>query len=135
MKMSFSNEEVEAAFDGFSKAERAGLMQLRALIFSLAEKTEGVGKITECLKWGQPSYLTSKPKSGTTIRLGVTKSGEIGVFVHCQTTIIEEMREMFGDEFRYDGNRAIVFKNANELTTDVLQKLEFFIHRALTYHL
>ena len=34
----------------------------------------GVGEITETLRWGQPSYITSKPKSGTTIRTGLHRT-------------------------------------------------------------
>jgi hypothetical protein len=37
--------------------------------------TPGVGALHETLKWGQPAYLTPETRSGTTLRLGVPKSG------------------------------------------------------------
>jgi hypothetical protein len=48
-------------------------MQLRMHILDAASETEGVGELEETLKWGQPSYLTKKPKSGRTIRIGREK--------------------------------------------------------------
>jgi hypothetical protein len=44
---------VKKVFDGFSPALRKKLMGLRQLIFDVASDTEGVGEITETLKWGQ----------------------------------------------------------------------------------
>ena len=65
--------KVEAAFNVFPPAVRKKLIQLRMLIFDTANKTEGVGELEETLKWGQPSYLTKKSKSGSTIRIGREK--------------------------------------------------------------
>ena len=49
-------------------------MGLRQLIFATAAETDGVGKIEERLKWGQPSYLTESSGSGTTIRIDALKN-------------------------------------------------------------
>ena len=49
---------------------RARLLDIRALIYSVATKTGGVGPLTETLKWGEPAYLTEASKSGTTISSG-----------------------------------------------------------------
>ena len=38
---------------------------------------------------------------------------------------------MFPTEFQYDGNRAVVFQSPKDLQLD---RLEFLIRRALTYH-
>ena len=43
-------------------------------ILELAASIEGVGEIEEALKWGEPSYLTSKTKSGGRIRIAWKKS-------------------------------------------------------------
>jgi hypothetical protein len=65
----FSSDEVEAVFAQYPDQVRERLLALRDLIFDTASHTKGVGEIEETLKWGQPSYLTIKPKSGTTIRI------------------------------------------------------------------
>ena len=102
------------------------------LIFRTAKKTPSVGRIEETLKWGQPAYLTPDSKSGTTIRLGVPKSGGFALFVHCQTTLMSEFQTLFPDGFTYEGNRAIHFTDGQDLPHDTLRLL---IKSALTYHL
>ncbi|MEM1274064.1 MAG: DUF1801 domain-containing protein [Pseudomonadota bacterium] len=131
-QMSMSNAKVAAVFAQFSQAVRPGLLRLRDLIFDTAATTPGVGALEETLKWGQPAYLTPQTKSGTTIRLGVPKTGGFALYVHCQTSIIAEARALFSDTLRYEGNRAIHFDTRSALPTDVLRLV---IARALTYHL
>lgn len=121
-----------AAFAAFPDAERAGLMRLRALILAIAEETDGVGPLTETLKWGQPSYLTTKTQAGTTIRLGCPKTGGYALYVHCQTTLIADFRALFPDALVYEGNRAVLFDVDGELP---VASLSLLIRRALTYHL
>lgn len=63
MNKKFSNQDVAEKFRTYPKAMRTRLMDIRALIFSVAESIEGVGKIEEALKWGEPSFLTNETKS------------------------------------------------------------------------
>ena len=63
------NSARKAASIGDWGTNSARLMTLRALIFDVAAKTDGVGALDETLKWGEPAYLT-RSKSGSTIRLG-----------------------------------------------------------------
>jgi hypothetical protein len=128
----FEEPNVEAAFAAFPANERSGLMVLRKLIFDTAQKTEGVGKLLETLKWGQPAYLTPETKSGSTIRLGLPKQGGFAVYAHCQTTILSDFQFIFPEEFAYEGNRAIHFQVGAQLPLD---KLEMLVRDALTYHL
>lgn len=107
-------------------------MSLRALIFEVADTTSGVGLVHETLKWGQPAYLTSETKSGTTIRLGVPKLGGVALFTHCQTSVISDFQSLFPYDFTFDGNRAVVFPDAH---LPPLQQLEPLVRMALTYHL
>lgn len=111
---------------------REPLLRVRALIFDTAAATKGVGEIEEALKWGQPPYLRPKTKSGSTIRLGAPKSGAPAVFTHCQTSIMSDFRMMFEDAFAIDVNRALQLSVDEDLP---LEKLEFLVRRALTYHL
>lgn len=105
---------------------------LRSLIFEIATHLPEVGEIEETLKWGQPSYLTSKPKSGSPIRLGIPKTGGFGIYTHCQTTLISDFQNLFPDDFTYEGNRAIHFNSGDDIPFD---KLRMFISSALTYHI
>ena len=132
MRQPFDDPNVERAFAAFPGEARDGLLKLRKLIFDVAERTEGVGRLEETLKWGQPAFLTPETKSGTTIRLGCPKAGGFALYVHCQTSIVSDFRTHFPDDFDYEGNRAIHFATAEALSAE---KLELFITSALTYHL
>lgn len=128
-----ANQAVEAAFDPFPKIARAKLHAVRRLIFETARKTEGVGALEETLKWGQPSYLTPETKSGTTIRLGQPKGQDnaIAVFFHCQTDLVKTFRELYPNEFAFEGNRAVIMSASDTLPKDALRHC---IALALTYH-
>ena len=60
------NLEVEEVFNNYPEPMRQKLMFLRHLVLETASETEGVNKLEETLKWGEPSYLT---KNGSTIRM------------------------------------------------------------------
>jgi hypothetical protein len=65
----FSEPAVDAVFKAYPAPIRSKLLALRRLIFDTAKATRGVGALEETLKWGQPSYLTTETKSGSTIRI------------------------------------------------------------------
>ncbi len=130
---SISNPEVEKIFDSYPADVRTKLLALRQLILETAAETEGVGKLEETLKWGQPSYLTPETKSGTTIRIDQLKpdSGRYGIFVHCQTSLVSMYRELYSNVLSFDGKRAIELDVAEDPPKDVLRHC---IELALTYH-
>ena len=128
----FASDDIASAFAAFPEPERAGLLSLRSLIFETAAKTPAVGRLSEALKWGQPAYLTPETKSGSTIRLGIPKSGGFAIYTHCQTTLLTDFQILFPDDFQYEGNRAIHFCAGDGLP---LEKLEILVRNALTYHL
>lgn len=125
-------DDIASVFAKFDPEFRQGIEQLRALIFDVASQSPAVGPITESLKWGTPSYQPLQTKSGTPIRLGQHKSGGFAMFTHCQTTVISDFQNEFPFEFRYEGNRAILFKDQNDIKPEVLR---LFINSALTYHI
>ena len=65
----FSNEAVAETFDSYPPNMRRALLALRSLIFETAASTDGVGVLEETLKWGEPAYLTSESRSGSTVRI------------------------------------------------------------------
>ncbi len=123
---------VAAAFAAFPPGAQPGLRALRALILSVAADTPEAGRLSEELRWGQPAYLTPDTGAGTTLRLGVPKSGGFALFVHCQTTLIEEFRALAGPDWPVEGRRAILFDGPGAIDDPALRLL---ICRALTYHL
>ncbi len=130
----FKSAEVFAVFQDYPHEIKTKLLFLRKLIFDVADKTKTVGELEETLKWGQPSYLTSQTKSGTTIRIDRVNSGkhDYAMYFNCQTKLVDTFREMFRDEFEYEGNRAILFKTKDKISTE---KIKLCISMALTYHL
>ena len=130
----FLDSSVQSVFRAYPESIRAPLLDLRELIFRTAEQTEGCGQVRECLKWGQPAYLTEKPKSGTTIRIDAARDrpNSYAIFFHCQTRMIVTLRDLYEGELVFDGNRAI------RMTTDKPPPEEIIKHclaMALTYHL
>jgi len=123
---------VAATFKAFPQPVRSKLLSIRQMILEVAARTAGVGNIEETLKWGVPSYLTSKSKSGTTIRLAPSSNGEeYGLYVHCQTSLVQDFKKSHPKAFRYSGSRALLFAMADEFDKEILEK---FIVAALTYH-
>ena len=121
------------AFDEFPDPVRKRLMEMRGLIYKTAALSEGVGALSEELKWGQPSYLTSETKSGTTIRLGTLKQnpGQIALFVPCQTNLIARMRREYRADFQFIGKRALLVPLTGKLPQE---KLMHCMQMALRYH-
>ena len=108
------------------------MLALRRLIFDTAGNIEGVGPLQEVLKWGQPSYLTQKTKSGSTIRIDRIKSADqYAIYFHCQTNLVETFRELY-PELRYGGNRCILLSAEDKAPAAALRHC---VALALTYHL
>ena len=129
----FDNAAVAQAFEAYPVNFRRQLLALRELIFQTAASMEGVGMIEETLKWGEPAYVTSQSKSGSTVRIGWKKSNpsQYAMYFHCQTNLVDTFRALFPSEFKFEGNRAIVFNEHDAVPTD---SLAFCIAAALTYH-
>ena len=129
----FADFAVEKIFESYPPTMRRKLLMLRSLILQTAAATDGVGEITETLKWGEPAYVTAQSKSGSTIRIAWKKSRptQYAMYFNCQTNLIESFKTLFPNEFAYEGNRAIVFDETDEWPKDALACC---IAAALTYH-
>lgn len=124
------NQKVSEVFKKYPEPMGKKLHYLRQLILETAAETEGIDQLEETLKWGEPSYLT---KSGSTIRINCKKSDpkQYAIYFNCKTSLVETYRELYGDTFSFEDNRAIVF-NAND--TIPIEELKHCIFLALTYH-
>lgn len=129
----FADPAVAAVFKAYPAGMRKRVLALRELVFDVAAKTEGVGPLTETLKWGQPSYLTEETKSGTTVRIDRLKKADgYALYVHCQSGLVPKFRALYPDTFRYEGKRALLFDTDAQLP---LPELRHCIGLALTHHL
>lgn len=137
------NDRLEALFSRDIDTISPGRSQIARNIFApfslrFRERIKGkaqdnrIGPIEETLKWGEPSYLTSKTKSGTTIRLAwKAKHPELcGIYFNCQTSLVNTFRTLF-PELRYEGNRAILLDAAEEIPESALNQC---LEMALVYH-
>ena len=132
-KTSIKNPDIMLIFNNYPPDIHQNLMGIRQLIFDVAEETQGVGKLEETLKWGQPSYLTPETRSGSTIRIDRVKNSltQYAMYFNCQTTLVETFRKMYPD-LKYEGNRAIIFDSSDALPKEAIKDC---IGMALTYHL
>ncbi len=130
----FDDARVAAVFKAYPPGLRARLVALRALVFDTASRTAGVGRLSETLKWGQPSYLTAESGSGTTVRIDRLRNRDDGyaIYFHCQSGLVETFRTLYPDTFVYEGNRAIVLATKDRLP---VRALGHCIGLALTHHL
>ncbi len=127
--------DVASLFDSYPAPIREDLLNLRRLVLSTASEIDSVGPIEETTRWGQPGYLTSTTRTGSTIRLGPTaprSSHDYGLYFICRTSLVETFRHLFGDLFDYEDNRALLFTTGEPIPQDELAEC---IALALTYHL
>lgn len=133
MNKKFVNSDVAEKFRTYPKEMRTRLMDIRALIFSVAESLEGVGKIEEALKWGEPSFLTNETKSGSMIRINTTKiKGQYAIYFLCQTSLIKTFRDLYPTKFQFEGNRAMLFDETSKVP---IKELKHCLAMALTYRI
>jgi hypothetical protein len=128
----FNDPQVAATFAGYPIGARKKLMKLRECIFDVAANTDSVGSIDETLKWNEPAYLTTTSKSGSTIRIAWKKAkpDEYAMYFICTTGLIDTFRSLFAQDFKFEGNRAIVFETEGAVPWDALR---FCVAAALTY--
>ena len=93
-----------------------------------------MGITTGCdCQFAQPAYLPAKARTGTTVRIDAVKGDpdRYAAYFHCQTTLIDSFRELYPDEFTFEGNRALLFERGGKLPKAALKHC---IGLALTYH-
>jgi hypothetical protein len=112
--------------------ERPDVARARQLIFETAAGLEGVGRLEETLRWGEPAYLTTT-RSGSTIRIDRRRKHpkEYAMYFHCRTNLVDPFRSAFPDTFTFEGTRAIVFDEGDRVP---VRELAVCISTALTYH-
>jgi len=121
---------VAPKMDSYPSAVKPKIKHLRELIIQTAKENGDINEIEETLKWGEPSFLTKK---GSTVRIDwkAKAPDQYAIYFKCTSKLVATFREIYGDQFNYENNRAIIFK-MNEKVPD--KKLKECINMALTYH-
>lgn len=126
------SNKVPEVYQTYAPAQRADLLALRDLILQVAQTTQSVGTIEETLKWGQPSFVTVRPKSGSTIRIDtIADTTRYAIYFICHTHLVDRFRELYPESFTFEGNRAMNFEHGQPLP---VEELKHCIAMALTYH-
>ena len=125
-----SDGEVLELMDTYPELVRDKLLFLRELILEVASEVESVELLEETLKWGEPSYVT---KHGSTVRIDwkEKKPDQYGMYFKCTSKLVPTFKAVFGDEFTYEGDRAIIFKMNDDVKVGDLRRC---IATALEYH-
>lgn len=125
-------DDVAVVFAAYPEDKRVRLLDLRLLILDCAQRLYGPSSLTETLKWGEPSYRPLPKHGGTTVRLHwKPKFGDqLDLFVHCQTTLIADMRALYGDVLSFEGNRCMWVPVSDAYPRDAV---EHFVAEAFRY--
>lgn len=124
------NPNVTEVFDSYPQAAKEKMLFLRGLVFEAASENGSAIAIEETIKWGEPSYLSPQ---GSTVRMAWKASypEQYVLYFHCQTTLVDTFKELYGDELTFEGNRAIVFPIHKKINAEIVKHCIFL---ALTYH-
>lgn len=119
-----------SVIDSYPKPVSDRLYTLRQLILDCAEEVESITKLEETLKWGEPSYLAKK---GSTIRMDWKSKtpNQYALYFKCTSKLVTTFKELYGDTFEYENNRALIFQLDQAIPT---QEIKQCIKAALTYH-
>jgi len=125
-----SNPAVDIKLSKYPPQIQKKLEAIRKLIFEVAKKNPEIDAIEETLKWNEPSYLVKK---GSTLRMDwkAKTPDQYAVYFKCTSKLVSTFREVYGDLFQYEKNRAIVFQLHDKAPKKELSKC---IEAALTYH-
>lgn len=128
------HDDVRQLIDGYDEPARQQLLAVRDLVFSEAARHAEIGELVETLKWGQLSYLPLKSRVGTTVRFDAVPGcpSKLAMYLNCQTTLVDGIRQLYPATFEFKGNREIVF-DADAAMPET--ELRHCIALALTYHL
>ena len=125
--------DIAAAIARWPTPAKTAFRAIRDILFRAAADQPAVGALTETLKWGEPAYLTAASKSGTTVRLAWKPAtpAHLSVLLHCRTTLIGELRDIYPHTFIYQGTRAALVRLDAPLP---LAPLDHLARMAQMYH-
>lgn len=125
-----SEPNVQSVFDQYPDHIRSIMMHLRDLTINTAKSIDGVNRLTESLKWGEPSYRSNY---GSTIRMDwKLKNPEYcALYFQCTTSLISTFKTIFGEELQFEGKRAILLDVKDQIPDKIIIQC---LSMALNYH-
>ena len=125
-----SDPKVKDVFDNYPQTAKKQLLRLRELVLRTASEIDGLEKLEETLKWGEPSYLT---KYGSTVRMDWKEKNpkQYALYFKCTSSLVQTFKTVYKDKFMFEGKRAIIFQLNNKIPET---ELKHCISLALTYH-
>ncbi len=130
----FDNPEIKAVYHRFPKPMQRKMFELRDIIFEVAKNNPKIGKITESLKWGEPTYETIKTKSGSPLKIiyKTAMDANFSLAVMSSTNLIETFKEIYPKTFYFNGTREVIINSNKKIPRNEIYKC---IELALTYNL
>ncbi|WP_025899547.1 hypothetical protein [Sneathiella glossodoripedis] len=126
------SNKIQELFQRYPDHARIALLHVRDIIYDLSTQSDAIGKIEENIKWGEASFATINPKSGTPIRLAYREpSDKCAILVHCGTTLVDDFKQTCPPGIEFEKNRALLFNPKNPPEDTVLKS---FLFSALTYY-
>lgn len=124
------SKQVAQIIEDYPAEARAVFNAVRKLVLVVARETVGAENTEETLKWGEPSYLA---EGGSTVRMKWSEKQpeQFSLYFNCNSILVETFKELYQDEFTYDGNRAMSFPIGKKLPE---QALKHCISMAMQYH-
>ena len=125
-----SDPRVAPVFEKYPDTVKEQMLALRSLVLETAKEINDLTDLEETLKWGEPSYLT---KHGSTLRMDwkAKSPDQYALYFKCTSRLVETFKEVHGDLFDYENNRAIRFKLDDKIPKKAVKSC---IKATLTYH-
>ena len=133
-KYTFNDPVIESIYMRYPEFIRKKCLILRDLIFNVGSSDSRIGPINETLRWGAPSYIPLKTKSGSMIRIHhyPNKCFDFALYFLCNTTLVDTFRQKYPNIFQFGGNRSLEFYIDKPLP---LKEIEHCIYLSFTYNL
>jgi hypothetical protein len=125
-----SDPSVQDVFLQYPDHIRPIMQELRDLLISRAKSIDGVDRLVESLKWGEPSYRSNH---GSTIRMDWKQRSPkyYALYFQCTTSLISTFKTIYGADLKFEGKRAILLDLEEDIPEALLGPC---LSMALNYH-
>ncbi len=122
--------EFETKLLSYPEHIRPKMQYLREIVLETAKEIPEIKELEETFKWGEPSFIT---KIGSTLRMDWKEKtpNQYQLYFNCSSRLVETFKLVFGELFKYERNRAIIFKIDEEIPVAALKEC---IATTLMYH-
>lgn len=115
-----TDKQILARISTYPNWAKNKFFSLRELIFYTASENKLIDMVEETVKWGEPSYTTTK---GSTIRLDWKSKNPdyFYIYFNCKTKLISIYFDMYKNLFFFEKNRAILLDKKHPLPKKALK--------------